>query len=45
MKAGAREVARLLDISPNTEREYRRALDLEGLLAGSVEDLPALEVL
>lgn len=45
MKTGAREVARILDMSPNTEREYRKALDAEGLLAGPVDDLPLLEVL
>lgn len=45
MGTGAREVARMLDMSPNTEREYRRALKTEGLLAGPVEELPLLEVL
>ena len=45
MGTGAREVARLLGMSPNTEREYRIALEAEGLLAGAVDDLPALEVL
>lgn len=42
---GAREVARLLGMSPNTEREYREALVAGGLLAGPVEDLPPLEAL
>ncbi|MFZ5482000.1 MAG: IS21 family transposase [Myxococcota bacterium] len=42
---GAREVARLLGVSPNTEREYRLAFDRAGLLAGPVDDLPALELL
>lgn len=45
MGTGAREVARMLEMSPNTEREYRLALKAEGLLAGPVEDLPMLEVL
>ncbi|GDX83863.1 hypothetical protein LBMAG42_56740 [Deltaproteobacteria bacterium] len=42
---GAREVARLLGISPNTEREYRLAFTKAGLLAGAPDDLPALEAL
>ncbi|MFN3327082.1 MAG: IS21 family transposase, partial [Bryobacteraceae bacterium] len=42
---GAREVARLLGISPNTEREYRIAFSKAGLLAGAVDDLPTLEAL
>ena len=42
---GAREVARLLGVSPNTEREYRRAFQTAGLLDGPAEDLPALEAL
>jgi hypothetical protein len=45
MGTGAREVARMLNISPNTEREYRLALQVEGLLAGPVDDVPLLEVL
>ena len=40
-----REVARLLVMSPNTEREYRRALEAAGLLVGGVTDLPSLEAL
>lgn len=42
---GAREVARLLRVSPNTEREYRRALAAEGLLAGDADEVPPLEAL
>ncbi len=42
---GAREVARLLSMSPNTEREYREALIEAGLLEGLPELLPALDVL
>ena len=43
---GAREVARLLGMSPNTERAYRSALRLAGLLQGDPElDLPELGVL
>lgn len=37
---GAREVARLLSMSPNTERRYRRVLDAAGLLSGPVDSLP-----
>jgi transposase len=40
-----REVARLLKMSPNTEREYRQALLAAGLLIGSPTDLPELEAL
>jgi hypothetical protein len=42
MGTGCREVARLLAISPNTERQYREILVAEGLLAGPVEALPEL---
>ena len=42
---GCREVARLLKMGPNTEREYRRALDAKGLLHGPDDALPALDVL
>lgn len=42
MGTGAREVARLLKMGPNTEREYRSALAVAGLLEGPVTDLPAL---
>ena len=45
MGTGAREVARLLRMSPNTEREYRQALEKEGLLVGSVDEMPTLEAL
>jgi transposase len=45
MGSGSREVARLLGMSPNTERMYRLALEAAGLLAGPVADLPSLEVL
>src|SRR5262245_49497052 len=45
MGTGAREVARVLQMSPNTEREYRLALEAEGLLVGAVDDVPMLEVL
>ena len=36
MGTGAREVARLLRMGPNTERDYRAALRAAGLLDGSV---------
>ncbi|HXQ22293.1 MAG TPA: hypothetical protein VN812_11515, partial [Candidatus Acidoferrales bacterium] len=42
MGTGYREIARLLGISPNTERQYREMLAAEGLLAGAVDALPAL---
>ena len=45
MGTGAREVARLLKMSPNTEREYRRALEASGLLKGELTALPTLEAL
>jgi hypothetical protein len=45
MGTGAREVARVLQVSPNTERDYRRALAAEGLLDGDAGDVPPLEVL
>ena len=45
MGTGSREVARLLRISPNTERAYRRALEAAGLLKGDIEALPDLGVL
>ena len=42
----ATEVVRqMLRISPNTEREYRRALEAEGLLCGDPNDLPELAAL
>ena len=45
MKTGYREVARLLGMSPNTERLYREALEEASLLQGPVDELPDLEVL
>ncbi len=45
MRTGAREVARLLGMGPNTERIYREALEAAGVLIGPVEDLPEPEVL
>lgn len=42
---GAREVARLLKMSPNTERTYRQALTKAELLAGKPNELPELETL
>jgi hypothetical protein len=45
MGTGAREVARILCVSPTTERTYRGALEAEGLLTGAPEDVPLLEVL
>jgi transposase len=44
MEAGPREVARLLRMSPKTERKYRLALEKASLLVGDPEDLPPLEV-
>ena len=41
----AREVARLLGMSPNTEREYRLILHPTGLLSGCPEQLPSAEEL
>ena len=43
MGSGGREVARLLGMSPNTERMYRIALEAAGLLSGPIMDLPTLE--
>src|SRR5687767_9882457 len=42
---GAREVARLLQMSPNTEREYRQAFAAAGLLEGPADALPELDQL
>ncbi len=42
---GPKEIARLLKMSPNTERKYREALQVAGLLSGSAELLPELEEL
>ncbi len=40
METGKREVARLLGLSPMTEREYRNAIDAAGLLGGPPDELP-----
>jgi transposase len=45
MGVGDREVARLLGMGPNTERQYRRAIERAQLLEGQAEDLPDLEAL
>ena len=45
MGTGYRAIARMLRISPNTEREYRKALEAAGLLAGEPGELPELDVL
>ena len=45
MGTGAREVARLLGMGPNTQREYREALEKGGLLTGDVEAIPTVEEL
>ena len=45
MKTGARETARLLGMSPNTERMYREALVASALLDGAPDAVPPLEVL
>ena len=45
MGTGAREVSRLLGVSPMTERRYRHAIDAAGLLSGSPDEVPELEVL
>ncbi len=45
MGTGSREVARLLRMGPNTERQYREAIAAEGLLGGSPDELPLLEAL
>ena len=45
MGTGAREAARLLEMSPNTERAYRTALATAGLLDGPADALPELDVL
>jgi transposase len=45
MGTGCRQVSRLLKISPNTEREYRLALEAAGLLHGAADALPELNVL
>ena len=43
LQVPVREVARLLVMSPNTERVYRHALEEAGLLQGEPKDLPELE--
>lgn len=43
--SGPREVARLLGMSPNTERDYRRVLARHGVLTGDPAELPELELL
>ena len=45
MGTGCREAARLLGMSPNTERDYREAIARAGLLDGRAEELPELDVL
>lgn len=45
MGTGSREVARLLGMSPNTERLYRESLEHAQLLAGPADQLPPLEEL
>lgn len=45
MGTGAREVARLLGMSPNTERLYRAAFGAEGLLDGDALALPDTDTL
>ncbi len=42
---GVRKIASQLKMGPNTEREYRTALDAAGLLHGDPTKLPDLEVL
>lgn len=45
MGSGARDVARLLGMSPNTERDYRVVFEKAGVLAGDAQELPSLEEL
>lgn len=45
MGTSARETARLLRIGPNTELRYRRAIESVGLLQGSAQELPGVELL
>jgi transposase len=45
MGTGCRQVARLLGMSPNTERAYRLALESAGLLEGDADSLPELAIL
>ena len=43
MGTGCRAAARMLGMSPNTERVYRAALIAAGLWDGAVDALPALD--
>lgn len=43
LNTGAREVARLLKMRSKRERAYRVALEAAELLAGPVDEVPALE--
>lgn len=45
MGTGCRKVAEMLKMGPNTERDYRVALERAGLLAGEPDDLPELTAL
>ena len=45
MGTGARERARLLQISPNTERSWRQAFEVAGVWDGLVDALPTVETL
>lgn len=45
MSSGSRAVARMLGISPTTERIYRRAIEQAGLLEGSPDELPGVDAL
>ena len=45
MGTGAREIARLLAMGPNTERTYRSALEQAEILGGPVDALPPLTML
>ncbi len=40
MGTGYREIARLLGVSPNTERQYRTILAKADLLCGAIDELP-----
>ena len=42
MGTGCRKVAEMLRMGPNTEREYRLALERGGLLSGEPDELPEL---
>ncbi len=45
LETGHHKAAKLLAMSPNTERAYRRALEEAGLLAGEADVLPELATL